>query len=410
VETGGDRGEASSAVGGPTTGWKYDVFISHATEDKDLAGPLAMALRAKGLKVWFDAHQMLMGDDIASAVEKGLARSQYGVVILSKVSLDKPWVRQEIQALLTREIETGGKVFLPVWRRGVSRKLLLKRMPLIAGKLAVKSDRDIDCIVTHVLGVLRPVATSERISPSPSARRLWPWGWVGLVALACLVLIAVIVARWQPDDRVSPAQSGPVPMPKPTEPDPRPAPRPRFGRTNLAHNNPQMPLDDAPAWGLSSAPVTVVIWSDVGPACATIESTVRRLRDAPPNKVYVVWKDLVVTFHPHAFEAAAALRAAHAQGEFWKMHEKLCSHRDRLDPSDLDKYAEELRLNVPLFQRDRTEPRIRAAIWADTEQAATSFRLRDVPAVFINNQRLSGELSYESIWSEVADATNMAMR
>ena len=44
----------------PSVGaYEYDVFISHATEDKDFTTPLAVALREAGLKVWYDDFELI---------------------------------------------------------------------------------------------------------------------------------------------------------------------------------------------------------------------------------------------------------------------------------------------------------------------------------------------------------------
>jgi hypothetical protein len=43
----------------------WDVFISHANEDKDdIARPLAEKLKALGLKVWFDEYSLKLGDSL----------------------------------------------------------------------------------------------------------------------------------------------------------------------------------------------------------------------------------------------------------------------------------------------------------------------------------------------------------
>ena len=44
---------------------EWDVFISHASEDKDnVARPLAQALRAEGYRVWFDEFTLTVGDGL----------------------------------------------------------------------------------------------------------------------------------------------------------------------------------------------------------------------------------------------------------------------------------------------------------------------------------------------------------
>jgi hypothetical protein len=94
-------------------GW--DVFISHASEDKDaIATPLANALRKSGLEVWYDDFSLKIGDSLRESIDKGLAGSRFGVVILSPHFFGKHWPQTELNGLATRETD-GSKVILPVW-------------------------------------------------------------------------------------------------------------------------------------------------------------------------------------------------------------------------------------------------------------------------------------------------------
>jgi len=75
---------------------EWDVFISHAGEDKGaLAAPLAEALRSSGLPVWYDEFSLKLGDCLRQSSDPGLARSRFGVVILSGYFLQKHWPQQE---------------------------------------------------------------------------------------------------------------------------------------------------------------------------------------------------------------------------------------------------------------------------------------------------------------------------
>ena len=68
----------------PGHDFDWEVFISHASEDKDtVARPLANHLAALGVKVWFDKSELRLGDSLRTKIDAGLARSRFGVVILS---------------------------------------------------------------------------------------------------------------------------------------------------------------------------------------------------------------------------------------------------------------------------------------------------------------------------------------
>lgn len=93
----------------------WDVFISHASEDKAaVAEPLARALEQGGISVWIDKDQIRLGDSLRRAIDHGLVHCRYGVVILSPSFFKKQWTQKELDALFNRETVDGRKVILPV--------------------------------------------------------------------------------------------------------------------------------------------------------------------------------------------------------------------------------------------------------------------------------------------------------
>ncbi len=66
---------------------EHDLFLSHASEDKDvIARPLYEALIAEGISVWFDEAVLELGDSLRRKIDEGLAKCRYGVVILSPIA------------------------------------------------------------------------------------------------------------------------------------------------------------------------------------------------------------------------------------------------------------------------------------------------------------------------------------
>jgi hypothetical protein len=53
----------------------WDLFISHASEDNEVARPLAGRLTSAGLRVWLDAQELRIGDSLSSKIDEGLAQS-----------------------------------------------------------------------------------------------------------------------------------------------------------------------------------------------------------------------------------------------------------------------------------------------------------------------------------------------
>jgi hypothetical protein len=118
----------------------YDAFISHATEDKEkLVKPLAMALRKRGFRIWYDQFEMRVGDSLRQSIDRGLASSRFGIVVLSKAFFAKNWPQYELNGLLAKEID-GARVILPIWHN-VTRAQVLKYSPTLADKVALVSTK-----------------------------------------------------------------------------------------------------------------------------------------------------------------------------------------------------------------------------------------------------------------------------
>jgi TIR domain len=134
----------SSAVKGyaAAMGKQWDVFISHASEDKDFVEPLARALAQSGLRVWFDATALTVGDSLRRKIDEGLSSSRYGVVVLSPSFFAKTWPQQELDGLVSKEVE-GIKVILPVWHK-IDFEGVKARSPMLSGRLAAKSSDGIE--------------------------------------------------------------------------------------------------------------------------------------------------------------------------------------------------------------------------------------------------------------------------
>jgi hypothetical protein len=130
-------------------GKQWDVFISHASEDKEgFVRPLAAALAESGLTVWFDETTLRVGVSLRRAIDEGLAKSKYGVVVLSHAFFSKEWPQQELDGLFSREIE-GVSVILPVWHN-ITKDEVGRYSPLLAGRLAANSRSGIEFVVRQL--------------------------------------------------------------------------------------------------------------------------------------------------------------------------------------------------------------------------------------------------------------------
>lgn len=134
---------------------KYDLFISHASEDKAaFAEPLAVALRRWGLRVWFDKFSLTVGDSLRDSIEMGLANSRYGVVIFSPRFLAKKWPRVELNGLFARQMQ-GKKTILPILHE-ITIAEMIKVMPIQADGVALKSSDGVEPVARSLVEVIRP--------------------------------------------------------------------------------------------------------------------------------------------------------------------------------------------------------------------------------------------------------------
>lgn len=113
----------------------FDVFISHASEDKDsVVRPLANALREEGLKVWYDEFELKIGDSLRRKIDKGLANSKFGIVVLSKDFIKKGWTNYELDGIISKSV-SGEQVVLPIWH-DITKKEVIDYSPSLADKVA----------------------------------------------------------------------------------------------------------------------------------------------------------------------------------------------------------------------------------------------------------------------------------
>jgi DNA-binding MarR family transcriptional regulator len=132
---------------------RYDVFISHASEDKDsFARPLAQALVNLGLKVWFDEFTLQIGDKLRESIDGGLGKSDFGVIILSKNFFSKNWPKMELEGLTTLSMKNETRL-LPIWH-GVSSDDVVKFSPMIATLYALGSSLGVNTIASKIQRVV----------------------------------------------------------------------------------------------------------------------------------------------------------------------------------------------------------------------------------------------------------------
>ncbi|HEY9046837.1 MAG TPA: toll/interleukin-1 receptor domain-containing protein [Ohtaekwangia sp.] len=129
---------------------KYDVFISHAVEDKiPIANELCALLEKRGLCIWYSGRELHVGDDIIKAIEAGIKQSRFGVVIISPNYLKAVWALREFHALLEKE-KAGIKVLLPVLYDITPEELAVAHPPM-ANMYAISATIGIDNVAEKLV-------------------------------------------------------------------------------------------------------------------------------------------------------------------------------------------------------------------------------------------------------------------
>ncbi len=151
--------------------YTYDLFISHAFEDKnDFANELALELKRKGIRVWYSGFELTIGTSISSSINKALLESEYGLVLISPTYLEKAWAMKELETLFA--VEDQRKRILPVLHK-ISIDELRSRLPVLADRYAISSSKGIAYIVDRVIEVVhaQPKTTSIKLPNKKKKKR-----------------------------------------------------------------------------------------------------------------------------------------------------------------------------------------------------------------------------------------------
>lgn len=144
-------------------------------------------------------------------------------------------------------------------------------------------------------------------------------------------------------------------------------------------------VDDDPATGPTTAPVTIIMFSDFQcSACSATHPILKKVMAEFPGKIRFVVRDFPLeSIHENGFKAALAAGAANAQGKFFEYTEILYKHQDALDAASLKKYAVELGLNEKQFELDFNSPAIAAEVRKD-QADGMSYGINSTPTIFVN--------------------------
>ena len=124
----------------------YDVFISHASEDKaDFVNPLVEKLQDLGISVWYDTLELQWGKSLREQIDNGIKRSKFAILVLSKNFFKKQWPKRELDGILAKET-ISGTAPLPIWYN-LTQEEVYEFSPTLSGIYSISTqDHSIDDI------------------------------------------------------------------------------------------------------------------------------------------------------------------------------------------------------------------------------------------------------------------------
>ena len=180
----------------------------------------------------------------------------------------------------------------------------------------------------------------------------------------------------------------------PTVPDTRRADRPR-SRPDPSRRY-SVDTKGSPERGVESAQVSIVEFSDFQcPFCSRVTPTLQKIEKEYGDQVRIVFKHLPLSIHPKAPAAHAAAEAAHRQGKFWEMHDRIFANQRALEADVFEGYAEAIGLDMDRYRADIASADVKKRIDADMSEAAR-LGVTGTPGFFLNGRFLSGAQPFES--------------
>ncbi len=146
-------------------------------------------------------------------------------------------------------------------------------------------------------------------------------------------------------------------------------------------------LKGRPSIGPGKARVTVVEFSDFEcPHCKEVSRALKKLIKG--RDVRIVFKQYPLQFHENARPAAVAVVAAHFQGKFWPMHERLFADQDKLSEKHIQKLAKKVGLDMKRFKADQAHAR---SMVEDDRMEGELADIEGTPTFFVNGQQVEYE-------------------
>jgi len=158
-----------------------------------------------------------------------------------------------------------------------------------------------------------------------------------------------------------------------------------------------IPTIGSPVMGPENARITLVEFSDFQcPYCSKAVEKINAVLKAYPKDVKLIFKQFPLDSHSQAQISAQAALAAHEQGKFWQLHDKMFANRTTLSRKNILAWAGQLGIDIKRFEADMDSPATTKTVardLADGEKAG----VEGTPTLFINGQRYNGDLGLDAI-------------
>ena len=172
------------------------------------------------------------------------------------------------------------------------------------------------------------------------------------------------------------------------------------------------PISDADqVWGSDSAPVDIIVYSDIEcPFCSRFHTTVQQIQDNYAGKVRLAFRHFPLSFHQQAMSAALAVECAGDQGKFWEYLDELFENQESLGDTLYSSAAADLKLNKSKFDDCLSSKTFQNKINADRASGSAA-GISGTPGSIIlgadgSTQLIPGALPFEQVKPMIDAALN----
>ncbi|MBT4824688.1 DsbA family protein [Candidatus Woesearchaeota archaeon] len=163
---------------------------------------------------------------------------------------------------------------------------------------------------------------------------------------------------------------------------------------------------DDPVLGSSDAPVTIVMFGGYKCPYSKLfhDETLPSILDnyISQGVVNFVFKDMPLDFHEYSTESAEAAECAKEQGMFWEYHDLLFLNQETLNENTFELLAEQLGMDMDLFNQSYSSGKYSAQVQADFDKAVETGVL-GTPSFFVNGKNMVQGNQHYSVFEKAIE-------